>query len=922
MTKKNKIIMIAAIAAAVVLIVAGIIIAVVLNNSYLDSLKKYDVESYHSFNGVEILEKDGLYYLTKDGKKLSKTGYTALASVNEGYFYNDGEFDIEDMAGSDDFVLYDWYIARKPEANTWFLVNTEGEELAIAGENLEIGGWYLPYICFYDTVTYKTGALSLNALDSALSANAGEEISLTMYDSVEAMRVNNTLTNEYLVAHDDAGTGEKYVYFGANGAKLFESPEYEAELKLIYNEEADEYIAYFLTALDELYNIKGELVASDVDMANADGEVLTVLCTPEDETASAEVNAANTYAMVVTAKSSIKLLTKDYNLDNSDFAGNLIVAAMKNADGTDSGEYTVYNLNNGESAIYRYGIDARNDMLVVPTNEEKSLYAYIDTETGATLLTTKYGDMVGTNGVLASATELVEKNATITTNAPSAYLHFVAAGKTEVALTLAYNESISYFGGSADAPAYVITTTDSTTSTDYTLTSKSIYVPFANGTKTAAYDKVEYLEVFADGVGVALATDYTNGKYDFIDVATGAVVKTVTAVGADMAKTTFTHEQTYALRQDNAVEESTVEYAVIEMMKRDDNGNVASTETFAFSRNTPMTDDDKAATSAVTVVELGKNIVDVEAYDGHLVVHTTARSATVYTVSDTYALEQLVSLSYKVSDIYYYSNNIDDIYVEVADESYNYGLYDDNGTQILAPVYDEIDVVDEGYFVVADKGAVGAFKYKEKNGKTKQIIDFIYNEIEYLADGGFAVCDGCDDWYIYDEDKLVKDERIAGGEEGMGRVIDISVDAETGKVMVAVNYYFNFEGKLYIHRAEAEEVLGVDYYDYSDVYGDEYEDKEYYGGWYHNYMPATVGISDSGVKVVNFRNTDGSIIETKVIYPTLKGAFEFTLADGTWFYTPVKDLQITPVAGDVELEGKSDTIINVYKAHEAAGLAG
>ena len=66
--------MIAAIAAAVVLIVAGIIIAVVLNGGYLDSLKKYDVASNYSYNGVEILEKDGLFYLTNRSGPLDKQG--------------------------------------------------------------------------------------------------------------------------------------------------------------------------------------------------------------------------------------------------------------------------------------------------------------------------------------------------------------------------------------------------------------------------------------------------------------------------------------------------------------------------------------------------------------------------------------------------------------------------------------------------------------------------------------------------------------------------------------------------------------------------------------------------------------------------------------------------------------------------------
>ena len=135
MTKKSKLIMIAAIAAAVVLIVAGIIIAAVLSGGYLDSLKKYDVVSEYSYNGVEILEKDGLYYLTKDGKKLSKTGYTYLKSVNDGYF---DEYTPSTLAEAEDFELYDWYVARKSDANTYFLVNSEGGEYAIAGETLNI----------------------------------------------------------------------------------------------------------------------------------------------------------------------------------------------------------------------------------------------------------------------------------------------------------------------------------------------------------------------------------------------------------------------------------------------------------------------------------------------------------------------------------------------------------------------------------------------------------------------------------------------------------------------------------------------------------------------------------------------------------------------------------------------------------------
>ena len=125
-----------------------------------------------------------------------------------------------------------------------------------------------------------------------------------------------------------------------------------------------------------------------------------------------------------------------------------------------------------------------------------------------------------------------------------------------------------------------------------------------------------------------------------------------------------------------------------------------------------------------------------------------------------------------------------------------------------------------------------------------------------------------------------------------------SVDEETGVLACARNYFMNFDGTLYIHRTEGEQVMVDGYYVDSII----------------------ASIENAGVKVVNFRNTDGSIIETKVIYPTAKSAFEFAMTE-TWYSTPVKKLQgADTVVSDVHIESISgNAFINLYKAHPVAG---
>ena len=126
MKKKNLIILICALSAV---ILTAIILMLILKKDYIDKIK-YDHIASVSYNDVNIVGEDGLFYLEKDGKKISE-GYIFLKSVNDYYE------DIEGYAAKseNDVVLFDFYIAHKPDTPNYYLITSAGEEYTVAGDN-------------------------------------------------------------------------------------------------------------------------------------------------------------------------------------------------------------------------------------------------------------------------------------------------------------------------------------------------------------------------------------------------------------------------------------------------------------------------------------------------------------------------------------------------------------------------------------------------------------------------------------------------------------------------------------------------------------------------------------------------------------------------------------------------------------------
>ena len=934
MSSKKKIIIIAAIAAAVVLVVAGIIIAVVLNNRYLDSMKDYDPVNTTIYNGYEIVNEDGLYYLTKDGKKVSKTGYTMLESVNTRHYSTSKGIN---LLKRDGVKFYDYFIARKEDANTYFLLDGEGEELAIEGENLDYIESYLPFIVFADNVTGEYGILSLEKLDSDIASASDETISIKMYDDYEPYQVNERVATYFLMELDDETPGAdapKTYYVNAEGSVLFASVNGADEYILIDTDdddcEAKDWLWY--CADGRLYNGVGELLSTDIESVEGIGaDYNSVMALKSVESDDGEKTEE---IIIFSGDIAFRVSDADYQVRSAQFYGNVMTVNYK-----DEAKLAAYDITTGTKTDCQSVTDKRYDDYVrgtvVLVNDAN--YTYVDAKTGKTLITTTFGDMTWYNGMTGVMVSATESGA----NATATYLHFVAPAKTSVALTLNVGESISnIFSDGNGCDAYIIKSVNDTLTTDYTITKKALYVPFANGAvKTASYDDIQELEVFAEGASIVLATDYDSNKYDLIDVASGTVIKSIAPGNAEsMALTTVEYDDTYALFNDY---DQGVEFAVFKTVVKDVNGDTVKEEFYALSRNQVMKGEDNIlnstnygitleeyATGAISVTELGDNIDNIvasnkddfigdfyRAYSNaskYMIVRVSEWSSDIYEIKSDLTLAKVCNIPYYVRDVITYGSELSNAYLEVYNNATGeVAIYGLDGEMILG-YHDHIEVTYDGeYFIASRQGVCGAYKYDIEKGRIKQILDFEFGEIVYVGDGGFVTCESTlynaplanGDMYLYDGKNTAKSDPISS----MFSLPNYYIDEETGELMASSNCYYNFGGEFYVHRREGVKVV----------------DNEPVGIYY----AGDIQVKNTAPTVVVFRGTDGEVIQSKVIYPTAKSIFEFQMADSdVWYDVSTKELQkksapetadkIKAEISDDILNGRYEGgVINVYKAH-------
>ncbi len=873
-TSKKKGFLIGTVITIAVLIVAVIVMAIILSNRYLEKVRGfYPVESY-SFNGYEIVNDDGLFYLTKDGKKVSREGYTMLVSLSAERY---SEY-IDTFNSAPDAKIYDYFLARKEESQNYFLIDGEGEEFVIEGENWKYQNTLLPFVSFKDQVTDEVGVLSLENLDSDISKLSEKNITLTAFDScsTKILDRNNILAGAVILEDSDAGTDSpKYIFADATGKEMFTSI-YNYEIVNVHTD--DSYKDLVLTSNGDLYDLLGNKLNNDVTKIEDLGDCVIA------HRNSTDGNSGVFELVVYSHNGSFSIKGNEYDLFSFDSKENLIWLKSKNAG------YTLFNLNSGEKIDCKELPNSASLNKYVICNTSAG-FNYVDVDTGKTVLVSPYGDMQqysGYNAVLYSPSESQSSSVAL-------ILHFVASGKTATTKPLYYNQSIqSIFNNEAGGCAYIITNDDNG--------KKTVYAPFASNPETKSYDEITVIDAFSEGAPIAVATSFDSNRFEFIDVTNSKIVYSVTPDSAEkMALTSVEFVSTYALYADY---DEGVEIAVFKTVETDTDGDVVRDSCYAFSRLAVMTGGkDPASTADLVMTELGDNVQSITAptasnreVSKFMIVQTSVASSDVYTINDDYKLEELSTIPYGTVKTAKFGNSLDGVYLKVSNgQSTEFALYTVGGEMILN-FHSGISVSPDGKYIMAKRnGVYGAYKYDAEKGRIKQILNFEFASVQYMGDGGFLVQSNYDEpYYLYDERKLARPEPIAN-------IITsevISWDAEAGAFVISENTYYNIAGKLYVHRGEAEEIVDTAAVGTPKrVYAD-----------HVSYSPT----------LVNFHDCDGKLIESKVVYPTNKSELDFMKNyEGNWYRVSTKSLQdhSTKTSADFimyEVDG-SGGVINLYK---------
>lgn len=899
---KHKILIIAVAVVLAISVLIGVVAAIAISNSYLKSMKGYDFAESITFNGVEIVEDDGLFYLTREGKKISKTGYEMLVSVDEKN-PKDYDDDMETLVFEKGFEIFGYYVARKPDVKNLFIVNAEGVEYKLENENLVYTRTALPFLIFADSVTMDQCVISLKELNSDLSAATETAITAhKQYDRIEPYKLDDDkYLYDYamLVDGNEAAGSPAYSYVNGKGATICTSYEQQAA---VYNLEAPDGTvdAFFQLSDKTLVAFDGAVLATEILAVEEDDNVLIATCGNVLDLSSMR------YA-IITAKVRLTVNETEYDTDSATTVGSLLSIKAKN-----SNETKTYNLFTGEISTLYQDLDfadthyyGDNNSLILARArlvEDPSTYVYLDAVSGLELCRSTHGDMgFFTGGILESIEDP-------TTEDGKRKLHFVSGGKPEVVLGVDFDTTVAAVEVNDKLSAYTFTTVSIDATTSQSITKTALYLPFVGGaTMTAAYDTFEVLDVFANAAPVALARDFDAGKIDLIDVATGKVVKSIAAAGAMMAKISISHVETLAVVVDTTVVEGAVNVAMFDVTTNDDNGDAVSKEAIALYRPETQKKLDSgysvAELSAVTLSESsvsGRSVVSSnkreDSYDSfskYVAVRHGNMTSSVFTFNESLQLTKISDIPYVVKAVQSYDGIPGNEYVVITNDSYNEGLYTVDGKQILAPVYDDVDVCTEKYIIACKKGAAGMYEFKAKSEKTKLVLDFEYDDIDHIFGDLFIVTEG-EDRYVYEGASRVKKDKIVGDTT---RGVNYTFNKETGKMQYNEYFVVNLDGKLYIHREELKDMPVTEIF-VADVVGKAY-------------------IKPCDVLAVNFRNADGSLVETKVIYPTLLSRATFEMPEGEWHTTAIKDLQSssTVYTRNSLMETYSNGVIDLYKSH-------
>lgn len=859
MKKKYIIIPIVCIVALVAIIIS---VALILNTGYLKKLS-YDHLSSNVYNGIEVVGDDGLFYLVKDGKKVSN-GYVSLQSVNDLYD------DLLDAAQNGKrVVLFDYYLAKAEESSNYMLINSEGEEVTIMGESLSLDRekTRLPYLVFTDNSNGRKAVISLHRLDSDLSYKSGNELTLRPFKDVTPGRVpEDSVLYTYLVT-EDVTDEPQTSYFGADGIKLSSGKEiYPIEL---YAKSNGERYLYFHNIDDKkIFSVNGDLIATDVVQIfrETSFDWRYALCYNEESESSRIV--------VFSPQRTLSLSDKEYDLTTLWNTNGCVVIQKSDRSGID-----VINVNTARLSTY---VSAIPNVSVITATVKDGSYKYLDGD-GFEILTGEYGDMLPIEQ-LSDKTCTVFSSASYDTESGSdTYYHFAAAGK--VVYTLKITEDMrlekTTFSTGSEYPCYTVTRT-----TDDGLV-YSVLAPFSAVKNQSEYNSLSCFS--QNGVCWILGASYDKGSYDIIDPLSSAVISTYHCSPEDFARYVFEHTDNIALATNKQDSDTAVHMSVIKLSKYDRDDLMTDTRYLILYRPLPINYTGYEQTP-LNVANIGsdlllENTMSVYTDKNYLVTHTASGSSVYSLEAESYQLVEIASLPYRVTGILTDAADVSVDYFKVQNDSGMTGLYNKSAEVVLAPYYTQITHAEDGYFIVGLRGAFGVIRVKGSGVKT--VIDFLYTNINPIGDNGYLAVNGEEKIEIYSGKKIVLAEPI----QSITPIVSYTSN-DDGELTVTRWTLLSADAKLYVHRSEQQLDLSFGEYDGCEMH--------------------------DGVTVLNTRATviyyyqGTECIHTDVIYPNTPLTELYTSPDNTGWYTSAdaKD-QVTPVTPD-EIVAMAEKIIKLY----------
>ncbi len=754
-----------------VLVAIIVSVALVMNKQFFKRTS-YDHISENSYNGVEIIGEDGLFYLYKDEKKVSR-GFTYLKSVNDLYT----EQVLNSLATkSTPVVLFDYYIASSADdPMRCMLITSTGEEYIIAGEGytLDISASRLPYLVYTSNKNGLVGVVSLLRPDSDLSSKTGNELELRLFSDASVKTLNSTdIIGKYLVTDDIAPINgeDSHSYFRDDGTKLTSGAEIEL-ITLSRKHEQDKHLYFYNKADKNIVSLTGELIASNiyelVMVNNAWGYARCI--NPEGDTKYIEVfNPDKHFSLKEDAYELNSLWTAD---------GDAFILKASDASGFD-----VISAKTEKATRYKNILVANG---IVRADNSDGEYYYLDSD-GTPLMKSSDADMMLNTDLSTDTCYVLHRPLSL------GKLYFARAGAEPFIFDVPIGVTVEKLENSYIYDAYRLTRLDGI-DIEYSLLS-----PFSAVKQSEYYDFIECS--FNDPVAWIKATSKERSAIDIIDPLTLNTVTGFRATPEDFDDYKLKLVDGFTLYTDERNTSSDIQIKILALSNTGTDLLKNNVRYFALYRPAYASNFDAFSTSALQIKDFDANLLldepIVSMGDKYLITYSASGSR-VYTFDSNLELMNSASIPYPIVSLIEDNATGEDYFAvrsSFEDDAMR-GVYNTSGLCLVSPYYEYIgtDAYD-GCFVARLGGAYGTLK-AELEDTPKKFIDFKWSGISYLCDDAFIAFENSNTVHIYSGRNTV----LSGVAASITELNYYSV-ADDGTLSLEHGAIVRIDGEAYIHK--------------------------------------------------------------------------------------------------------------------------